>query len=83
MTASLSFYLKSAVAGMVAAIGSAVVLCIVAVITLIRMFGRAEEGTYYDWDPIAFARTPLAWAILLLAFVAGFYWQYHRVLHGH
>ena len=83
MTAPLSVYLKSIVIGTVAAIGSAVVICIVAVITLIRMSGRAEEGTSYGWDPAAFARTPLVWAILLLAFAAGFSWQYHRALHGH
>jgi len=82
MTAPLSVYLKSAVAGAVTAIGSAVVICIVAVITLIRMSGRVEEGTSYGWAPVAFARTPLVWTILLLAFAAGFYWQYHGALHG-
>lgn len=78
MTAPLSVYLKSAVAGTVAAIGSAVFICIVVVFTLIRISGHAEEGTSYGWDPVAFARTPLAWAILLLAFAVGFYWQFHR-----
>ena len=83
MTAPLSVYFKSAVAGTVAAAGAAVVICIVAVITLIGMSGRAEEGISYGWDPVAFVRTPLAWAILLLAFSVGFYWQYYRALHGH
>lgn len=82
MTAPLSIYLKSAVAGTVAAIGSAVIICIVVVITLIGISGRAEDGTSYGWDPVVFARTPLAWVILLLAFAVGFYWQFHRsVLH--
>jgi hypothetical protein len=31
------------------------------------------------WDPISFARMAPGWLILLLAFIAGFWWQYRRL----
>jgi hypothetical protein len=63
--------------GALAVIISAVAVNVVAVVAIIWMSGRTEDGSY-GWDPVAFARTPLAWTIFLLAFAAGFYWQFHR-----
>jgi hypothetical protein len=40
--------------------------------------GNHREDTSIGWDPVAFTRAPLAWIIFLLAFAAGFYWQFHR-----
>jgi hypothetical protein len=74
MTADLSVYIKSVIAGALAVLASAVVVFVVVFIALMRLSGRAEDGTSYGWDPVAFARTPLAWTIVLLAFATGFYW---------
>jgi hypothetical protein len=79
MTADLSVYFKSLIAGALAALASAAVVFVVAIITLIIMSRRTEDGASYGWDPISFAHTPLAWSILALAFLAGFYWKYHRI----
>jgi hypothetical protein len=77
MSTGSSVYLKSMIAGALAVIISAVAVNVVAVVAIIWMSGRTEDGSY-GWDPVAFARTPLAWTIFLLAFAAGFYWQFHR-----
>jgi hypothetical protein len=77
MSTGSSVYLKSMIAGALAVFISAVVVNVVAVVAIIWMSGRTEDGSY-GWDPVAFARTPLAWTIFLLAFAAGFYWQFHR-----
>jgi hypothetical protein len=75
MSTGSSVYLKSMIAGALAVFISAV--NVMAVVAIIWMSGRTEDGSY-GWDPVAFARTPLAWTIFLLAFAAGFYWQFHR-----
>lgn len=77
MSTGSSIYLKSMIAGGVAVLASAILASVVAVVALIWMSSRTEDGPY-GWDPVAFARTPLAWTIFLLAFAAGFYWQFHR-----
>jgi hypothetical protein len=77
MSTGSSVYLKSMIAGALAVIISAVAVNVVAVVAIIWMSGRTEDGSY-GWDPVAFARTPLAWTIFLLAFAVGFYWQFHR-----
>jgi hypothetical protein len=80
MTAPISVYFRGVIAGALAVLASAVVVFVVAFIALIRLSGRAADNASYGWDPVAFARTPLAWTIVVLAFAAGFYWQYHRII---
>lgn len=70
-------YLRSMISGALAVLISAIAVNVVAVMAIIWMSDGTEDGAY-GWDPVAFARTPLAWTIFLLAFAAGFYWQFHR-----
>jgi F0F1-type ATP synthase membrane subunit c/vacuolar-type H+-ATPase subunit K len=80
MTTGPIIYLKCIIAGGIAVIASAIAVSAVAVVGIVWMSRRPEEGTSYGWDPVAFARTPLAWTIFLLVFAAGFYWQFHRTV---
>ncbi|MGZ4843393.1 MAG: hypothetical protein ACXV7C_09350 [Candidatus Angelobacter sp.] len=59
---------------------STIVVSAVAVVAILWMSRRTEDGTIYGWDPVAFVRTPLALTTVLLAFAAGFYWQYRRTV---
>lgn len=77
MATGVIFYLKCMIAGGVSVLASAIAVSAVAIVGIFWMSRRAEDGTSYGWDPVAFARTPLAWTIFLLAFAAGFYWQFH------
>ena len=81
MSTESSVYLKSMIAGALAVLASAVAASVVAVVALIWMSSRTETGSY-GWDPVAFARTPLAWTIFLVSFVVGFWWKY-RTLVAH
>jgi hypothetical protein len=38
-----------------------------------------KNGGSWGWDPIAFMKSPLAWAILFVTFAAGFVWEYRRL----
>lgn len=76
-------YFRSFLAGLAATILAEILILIVALfILLIIPAGRQPDtGTdfvFVGWDPVAFARTAPGWIILLLAFVAGFFWQYRR-----
>ena len=75
-------YFKSVLAG-VAAIIVAELLVIAAGLSALpfvasRLRRNGEEGAI-GWDPVAFARTPPGWLILLIAFLLGFWWQYRRL----
>ena len=71
--------LKSLAAGLLAVLATAMMFTILGIVALLALSaGNHTEDTSIGWDPVAFARTPLAWTIFLLAFVAGFYWQCHR-----
>jgi hypothetical protein len=73
--------LKSLAAGLLAVFATAMTITILAIAALLVLSARNhKEGTSIGWDPVAFARTPLAWIIFLLAFAAGFYWQYRRIV---
>jgi len=39
-----------------------------------------KENETIGWDPIAFARSPYSWAIVLSSFALGFVWEYRRLL---
>jgi hypothetical protein len=80
MTADLSIYLKSVMAGIVAMFCSAIVVMLAAFMAVIWISRHTQADTLIGFDFVSFARTPLAWTILLLAFVAGFYWQYRRAV---
>jgi hypothetical protein len=80
MTSGSIIYLKCMIAGGVAVLASAITISAVAVVAILWMSRHTEDGTSYGWDPVAFARTPLALTIFLLAFAAGFYWQYSRTV---
>jgi hypothetical protein len=74
----LSVYFKSAIAGVVAVFLCAMIVVLTALVEIIWMSRRAEGETVIGWDFVSFAKTPLAWVIFLLAFAAGFYWEYRR-----
>ena len=78
MATDLSVYFKSAIVGVVALSLCAMIVVLTALVAIIWMSRRAEGDTVIGWDFVSFAKTPLAWAIFLLAFVAGFYWEYRR-----
>ena len=72
--------LKSLAAGLLAVLATGVVITILAIVALLVLSARNNvEDTSIGWDPVGFARAPLAWVIFLLAFAAGFYWQYRRI----
>jgi len=71
--------LKSLADGLLAVLATAMMITILAIVALLALSaGNHREDTSIGWDPVAFARAPLAWIIFLLAFAAGFYWQFHR-----
>lgn len=71
--------LKSLAAGLLAVLATAMMFTILAIVALLALSaGDHTEDTSIGWDPVAFTRAPLAWIIFLLAFAAGFYWQFHR-----
>jgi hypothetical protein len=39
----------------------------------------AKAGGAWGWDPVAFAKSPLCWLIVLIVFVAGFAWEFRRL----
>jgi cell division protein FtsL len=78
MTADLSVYIKSVIAGGVAVFLCAMIVVFTALVAILWMSRRAEGDTVIGWDFVFFAKTPLAWITFLLAFAVGFYWQYHR-----
>ena len=80
MSIGSSVYLKCMIAGGVAVLASAIAVTAAAVVAIIWMSRGTDDGTSYGWDPVAFARTPLAFTIFLLSFAAGFYWQYRRIV---
>jgi len=66
---------------LLAVLATAMTITILAIAALLALSARNhEENTSIGWDPVAFARAPLAWIIFLLAFAAGFYWQYRRIV---
>ena len=73
--------LKSLAAGLLAVLTTAMTIIILAIVTVLALSaGNHREDTSIGWDPVAFGRAPLAWVILVLAFAAGFYWQYRRIV---
>jgi uncharacterized membrane-anchored protein len=79
MAADLIVYFKSAIVGLLTLLASAIAVNIAALITLVWMSRRLEDESVYGWDFVSFVRTPLAWAIFLLAFAAGSYWEYRKL----
>jgi hypothetical protein len=74
----LSVYFKCAIVGVVALSLCAMIVVLTALVAIIWMSRRAEGDTVIGWDFVSFAKTPLVWTIFLLAFAAGFYWEYCR-----
>ena len=73
--------LKSLAAGLLAVLATVVVITILVIVALLVFSARNHaEDIAIGWDPVAFGRTPLAWIVFLLAFAAGFYWQYRRIV---
>jgi uncharacterized BrkB/YihY/UPF0761 family membrane protein len=73
--------LKSIAAGLIAVLATAMVIIILAIVALLVLSARNHaEDTAIGWDPVAFGRAPLPWIIFLLAFAAGFYWRYRRIV---
>jgi hypothetical protein len=81
MTTEPNLYFQSAIAGVIAVIAAVGAIVVVAIISVILMSQRSGQDSVIGWDPISFARDPLPWIGLTLAFVAGFWWKYHRLGH--
>ncbi|MFL6312213.1 MAG: hypothetical protein ACJ71W_08905 [Terriglobales bacterium] len=72
--------LKSLAAGLLAVLGTAMAITVLAIAALLVLSARNHaEDTSIGWDPVAFGHAPLPWIILLFAFAIGFYWQYRRL----
>ena len=70
---SIGVGLLSAVAGLFL-----MLLCVVGY-ALLTMPPLKENETI-GWDLVSFARTSLPWIVALVSFVAGFAWEYRRLL---
>jgi hypothetical protein len=74
-------YLKSVLAGLAAVVIAELVLIVAGITALIVNASRQPSGSEggIGWDPLSFARTPAGWMILVVAFVAGFWWEHQRL----
>lgn len=74
-------YVKSVLTGLAAVIVAEILVAIGGISALLVIASRQphESDGGLGWDPVAFARTLPGWLILVLAFVAGFWWQYRRL----
>jgi uncharacterized BrkB/YihY/UPF0761 family membrane protein len=71
-------YLKSIMAGVVAALSLMVLLFVGIVIRLWVSASKEQGAKAIGWDPISLIR-PGPLLIILVVFVAGFLWEFRRV----
>jgi hypothetical protein len=73
-------YVKAAIAGVAAVFAAGLVAFAVGISALIvYSFKSRNQETGIGWDIVAFTRSAWAQLIGLLAFIAGFIWEYRRV----
>jgi uncharacterized BrkB/YihY/UPF0761 family membrane protein len=76
-------YIKSFFAGSCAAMFAGLLVFVMGIVTIIvlNIISKDKESTI-GFDIIAFGRSALGIAIGVLAFIAGFFWEYLRVSRG-
>ncbi|MFY9912237.1 MAG: hypothetical protein WCF22_19945 [Candidatus Sulfotelmatobacter sp.] len=70
---------KSIVVGLLFVLGFAVISPLIA-LAVASVLPSSKDGGSWGWDPVWFARSPLAWAIIVVIFAAGAVWEYRRLL---
>lgn len=70
---------KSIVVGLLFVLGLAVISPLIA-LAVASVLPSPKHGGSWGWDPVWFARSPLAWAIIVVIFAAGAVWEYRRLL---
>jgi len=77
-------YFRSVLAGLAATVIAEILVIIAAMAMLVIMAKQPSNSdfVFVGWDPVFFARTAPGLIILLLAFVAGFWWEYRRAAAG-
>jgi len=73
-------YVKSALAGFLA-----LIVAFVATICGVIVYGvthKPTDGSSIGWDPISLFKHPIfPSAVVVLIFVAGFFWEFRRLTH--
>ena len=68
-------WVKSALVGVLFLFGC-VLVSVFAFPVILSLKGRREVG----WDPTQIIRSPLVLVVLAVMFMAGFCWEYHRLV---
>ena len=73
-------YIKSTFAGLIAVVGAYFLLAAIGVLVLVITSAmRNDQDSVIGFDVIALGRSLLAIATGVLAFIAGFFWEYLRI----
>jgi uncharacterized BrkB/YihY/UPF0761 family membrane protein len=73
-------YVKSTVAGLLAVMLTYLLVIVIGISLLIAANVMSkEQDSVIGFDVVAFGRSLLGMAIVVLAFIAGFFWEYLRV----
>jgi uncharacterized BrkB/YihY/UPF0761 family membrane protein len=77
-------YFKSVIVGFMTVVIVLIAMA-VAVMTILAIKSRhLPPGQSYAWDPVSFFQNSFgAWILLVIAFTAGFIWEYRRVMAHH
>jgi hypothetical protein len=76
-------YIKSLVAGLLAVMVACLLIFVTGILVLIVVSVMSkDQDSGIGFDFIAFGRSALALSIGLLAFIAGFLWEYLRISRG-
>ena len=70
-------YAKSLAAGLAAVLLAAMLLPFVMAVYL-RIVYKPFANEVAGWDPVSFARWPVAWLVVTLIFVIGCIWEFRR-----
>jgi uncharacterized BrkB/YihY/UPF0761 family membrane protein len=73
-------YVKSTVAGLLAVMLTYLLVIVIGISLLIAANVMSkEQDSVIGFDVVAFGRSLLGMAIVVLAFITGFFWEYLRV----
>lgn len=76
-------YFRSFLTGLAATVIAEILVIVAGIAILFIVPGQPRNSdtdfVFVGWDPVSFARTPACWMILVLAFVAGFWWEHRRL----
>ena len=72
-------HLKSVMFGLLAVLLAAIATAMVMIAILVVWSRNLPPGAGYGWDPVSFYRHSLVgWAVVVLAFLIGYVWEYRR-----